>query len=140
MLAPCHQLDLGAELHRVRRHREIDLGADGGIADRRCMMREPAQRRRAPSAAAAVGGMEAADREQEIGVVAPVDAHRHVAGQREVEHVRIVERGVELELPCSKSMMPTKLTCRLRIGDVLGRQRDAEHAERWRRRGAGSRG
>ena len=77
------ELDLGAELHGVRRDREIGLRRQARIA---CPHRngQPVERRKIERRRPVVG-VEAADGQQEIGVVAPVDAHRHVAGEREGE-------------------------------------------------------
>ena len=79
-------------------------------------------------------GMEPADGQQEVGVAAPVDAQRHVAGEREDEHARVVERGVELELSLLEVHAADEVHLQIERAELLGRQLDAQHAEDGERR------
>ena len=57
-----------------------------------------------------------------------------------VEQARIVQRGVEGELPLLEIDDAEEVDLEVEDGDVLGRQRDAQHAEDREGRAAGSRG
>ena len=114
------ELDLRAELQRVRRQREVHS------ARRRkslLLLNVIASRSRAGSGRRRLERrVEAADRQREDPLRAPAHAHRHAAGDRELaDEPRVVEHGVERDRPWSKSITPSAFICsRIRSCFSLG--------------------
>ena len=121
------ELHLRPKLHGVRGHGEIRFRVDarlgGRDVDRQTAKLRQSHRRRN------VRGMEAAHRQQEVGVFAPVHAHRHVTRERERQDMRIEQRRVERDLPLAEIDDAEEIDLQVENGDVVRRQRHAQHAK-----------
>ena len=91
------QLQLRAKLRGVRGDREIQSPASAADCRPHQRQRQPPDRRQIHRRWL-IGGMKATDGQQEVGVRAPVQPHRHVARQREAQQLRVEQTGIKLQL------------------------------------------